>query len=48
MTKSIFSRLFLIFKKWTKINVQNRLVKKGLTEKIFCYDMDFLWSQTNP
>jgi hypothetical protein len=38
----------LTFQKWTKINVQNRHVKKTLTEKIFCLDNENLSSQIKP
>jgi hypothetical protein len=38
----------LTFQKWTKINVQNRHVKKTLTENFFCLEDENLPSQIKP
>ena len=35
----------LTFSKWTKINVQIRIVKNTLTDEIFCLDKKYLSSQ---
>jgi hypothetical protein len=38
----------LTFPKWTKINVQNRDVKKTLTDEIFCIENEKLSCQMKP
>jgi hypothetical protein len=35
----------LTFQKWTKINVQNHIVKISLTEKFFCLENKKISSQ---
>ena len=39
---------FLAFSKWTKINVQNRVAEKVLTDEKFLHDSENLSSQFKP
>ncbi len=39
---------FLIFEKWTKINVQKWDIQKVLTDRFFSYDIEILSSQIKP